>query len=243
MNDGRENHNIIVVPLNKIYGEEYAIEPSGFIFEDFKLRLVDDETSKDYFDMYIHIGDMQKWTAGDIFVMPLCNNMQPKWNDRMRICYKMRISGNEPDGLRVEAGSITREMTMEEREMYIKEGHDFCCKILEILFFIAWKIENRKKTIVKTDKRSTSINAGKKLFNKTNRKENVKIFLLDELVEYVAENNLYPKSEKHNQINCPCWSVRGHYRTYKSGKKVFVKPFNKGKERGKVAPKQHTYVV
>ena len=193
--------------------------------------------------MYIHIGDMQKWVAGDIFVMPLCNNMQPEWSDRMRICYKMRISSNEPDGLRVEAGSITREMTTEEREMYIKEGHDFCCKIFRILFFIAWKIENRKKTIAKSDKRSTSINAGKKLSNKTNRKENVKIFLLDELVEYVAENNLYPKSEKHNQINCPCWSVRGHYRTYKSGKKVFVKPFEKGKERGKVAPKQHTYVV
>lgn len=32
-------------------------------------------------------------------------------------------------------------------------------------------------------------------------------------------------------IRCPCWGVMGHWRTYKSGKKVWIAPYRKGKER------------
>ncbi len=32
-------------------------------------------------------------------------------------------------------------------------------------------------------------------------------------------------------INCPYWTVRGHYRTLKSGKKIWIAPYAKGKER------------
>lgn len=35
----------------------------------------------------------------------------------------------------------------------------------------------------------------------------------------------------HKEIKCPCWGVMGHYRTYKSGKRVWVNPYKKGKER------------
>lgn len=75
------------------------------------------------------------------------------------------------------------------------------------------------------------------------KSENKSIYLLSEIVDYVNDNGLLIRPSGNHKITCPCWSVRGHYRTYKSGKKVFVKPFEKGKERGKVAPKQHTYVV
>ena len=75
------------------------------------------------------------------------------------------------------------------------------------------------------------------------KSKNKSVYLLSEIVDYVNDNDLLIKPSKNHKITCPCWSVRGHYRTYKSGKKVFVKPFNKGKERGKAAPKQHTYVV
>lgn len=75
------------------------------------------------------------------------------------------------------------------------------------------------------------------------KSENKSIYLLSEIVDYVNDNGLLIKPSGNHKITCPCWSVRGHYRTYKSGKKVFVKSFEKGKERGKVAPKQHAYVV
>lgn len=75
------------------------------------------------------------------------------------------------------------------------------------------------------------------------KSENKSIYLLSEIVDYVNDNDLLIKPSGNHKITCPCWSVRGHYRTYKNGKKVFVKPFEKGKERGKVAPKQHVYTT
>ena len=33
------------------------------------------------------------------------------------------------------------------------------------------------------------------------------------------------------KIECPCWGVMGHWRTYKNGKRVWIKPYRKGKER------------
>lgn len=46
------------------------------------------------------------------------------------------------------------------------------------------------------------------------------------------------------KINCPCWGVAGHWRTYKSGKKVWIKPYRKGKQRHNPAvyqPKCYTF--
>lgn len=43
-------------------------------------------------------------------------------------------------------------------------------------------------------------------------------------------------------IACPCWGVIGHWRTYKSGKKVWVEPYRKGRERNNPAaysPKEY----
>ena len=37
--------------------------------------------------------------------------------------------------------------------------------------------------------------------------------------------------KKHIEYTCPAWRVRGHYRTYKSGKQVYIKPYVKGKNR------------
>ena len=34
----------------------------------------------------------------------------------------------------------------------------------------------------------------------------------------------------HN-ITCPCWGVAGHWRNYKSGKRVWIGPYRKGRER------------
>ena len=39
-----------------------------------------------------------------------------------------------------------------------------------------------------------------------------------------------------------CWSVRGHYRHYKSGKVVYIKPFEKGANKGKIVPKKYDIV-
>ena len=78
--------------------------------------------------------------------------------------------------------------------------------------------------------------------DKKRNREN-KIYLLDEIVDYVNENGLTIAKSGNRAITCPCWEVRGHYRHYKSGKVVFIKNYEKGKEKGKVKPKDKTYTI
>lgn len=70
-----------------------------------------------------------------------------------------------------------------------------------------------------------------------------KVFLLDDIVEYINENGMSRTKHIGNVIKCPCWDVRGHYRHYKSGKTVFVKNYVKGKERNKEKPKEREYYI
>lgn len=90
------------------------------------------------------------------------------------------------------------------------------------------------KEIISKDK------ANKKKDNK-NVYGNKKVYLLDEIVEYVNNNGLTVLSNGTYKINCPCWSVRGHYRHYKNGRVVFVKSYEKGKEKGRTKPKNKVY--
>ena len=49
-------------------------------------------------------------------------------------------------------------------------------------------------------------------------------------------------AEKQRKISCPCWGVIGHWRDCKSGKKVWVRPHRKGRERDNPAaysPKEY----
>lgn len=32
-------------------------------------------------------------------------------------------------------------------------------------------------------------------------------------------------------MTCPCWGVIGHWRTYRSGKQVWIAPYRKGRKR------------
>ncbi len=46
-------------------------------------------------------------------------------------------------------------------------------------------------------------------------------------------------------IACPCWGVIGHWRTYKSGRKVWINPYRKGRERNNPAvysPKEYQLI-
>ena len=49
-------------------------------------------------------------------------------------------------------------------------------------------------------------------------------------------------ARKKQEYHCLAWSVRGHFRTYRNGKKVFVRPYIKGKEKDKFIPKDYVPV-
>ena len=127
---------------------------------------------------------------------------------------------------------VSDEQEKFEYFMNVKEVLDICYYIMTA---------NRDKNV---KKRKTS----KSIENKSNsnRRQKIcdkKVYLLDEIVEYVNENDLTAKISGMHTINCPCWSVRGHYRHYKSGKVVFVKSYEKGKEKGKTRPKDKVYMI
>lgn len=101
--------------------------------------------------------------------------------------------------------------------------------------------------IMTTQRERTERPKGAKIFNaqkvESKRNRENKIYLLDEIVDYVNENGLTIAKSGNRAITCPCWDVRGHYRHYKSGKVVFIKNYEKGKEKGKVKPKDKTYTI
>lgn len=68
-----------------------------------------------------------------------------------------------------------------------------------------------------------------------------KVYLLDDIVEYVSEQ--YIENHGHHTINCPCWEVRGHYRHYKSGKTIFIPSYKKGKEKDTAMPEPRQYYI
>lgn len=101
--------------------------------------------------------------------------------------------------------------------------------------------------IMTTPRERAERTKGTKIFNtqkvESKRNRENKIYLLDEIVDYVNENGLTIAKSGNHTITCPCWSVRGHYRHYKNGNVIFVKSYEKGKEKGKVKSKDKTYTI
>ena len=55
----------------------------------------------------------------------------------------------------------------------------------------------------------------------------------EEMTKYCAESR---------KMNCPSWGVIGHWRNYKSGRRVWIHPYRKGRERnnpGQYAAKEY----
>jgi hypothetical protein len=98
--------------------------------------------------------------------------------------------------------------------------------------------EERRRELRKTVS-AKAIN-GNQAKEKKSETENNKVFFLNDIVEYVANNY---DEQKHHKMKCLCWEVRGHYRHYKSGKVVFIPAFKKGKQRDKMDSKSKEYYV
>lgn len=81
-----------------------------------------------------------------------------------------------------------------------------------------------------------------------NKKEALHIVKLEKLdYEFPSTDILKSKGTRNAgaiyQFVCECWGVRGHYRHYKNGKTVFIKPYEKGKKRNQGNYIEKRYVV
>lgn len=120
---------------------------------------------------------------------------------------------------------------------YIRSAANVHKRLLNTIIFIMTK-ERKSQNREKNVNRKSVENESKK----TNRGNLQSIFLFDDIVKYVDDIGISKRFDaEKNKINCPCWSVRGHYRHYKNGKVIFVKSYKKGKERETKEPKAREY--
>lgn len=216
--------NIIQIPLeHKMFNEEFSGLLENFIYDEFALVYTLKAEVILGFNVLFNSDD------GDISGTEIY--LVRRGNEWIKdIVYRIEFDESPYNGMTVYCSS--------EEKKYTEIGHDIAQLVLRTMIYIM----NTPRD--KITKPKTSIEK-KEEIGKTTRIANSntdKIYLLDEIVDYVNENGLTILPGKHI-INCPCWSVRGHYRHYKSGKVVFIKNYEKGKEKGKVKPKDKTYTV
>lgn len=215
--------NVIEVPLeHEMFDKEISGELSNFIYNEFSLIF----TLKE--EMVLGVTVFFEVNEGDISGTQIhLIHHGGEWIED--IYYEVKLEENSKHGFNVYCNSFDKK--------YTSIGYSIAEIVMRVMLYIMTapreKVSKPKLPKEKTErkeKQSETI------------KEN-KVYLLDEIVEYVNENGLTISQNGTHKINCPCWSVRGHYRHYKSGKVIFVENYKKGKERENKEPKSKTYTV
>lgn len=214
--------NIIEIPSDhEMFSKEFQGQIDNFIYDEFGILI--NENGK------ISIGAcvlFEKEIEGTEIQLVVLDN-HPIDN----VCYMIKLSENNNDGLEVTCNT--------NKKKFLDIGHDLAQLVLRVICYIMSEPRKRKARPKLPREKQEKVEKERK---EEKRKDN-RIFLLDDIVEYVLENELNINTDTSYKINCPCWSVRGHYRHYKSGKVIFVENYKKGKDKDKTEPKSKTYTV
>lgn len=213
--------NVIQIPLeHKMFDLEFDGELSNFIYDEFSMLF----TKRNKLSLGVTV--FFESNNGDISgteIHLVCLN----GNWIKDISYEIKLNEKSENRFDVYCNSFDKK--------YVNIGFE----IAEIVIRTMVYIMNTPRNKILKPKVTKEI-AKNKYKNLKTKKDN-KIYLLDEIVEYVNDNGLTVSSYGTHKINCPCWSVRGHYRHYKNGRVVFVKSYEKGKEKGRTKPKNKVY--
>jgi len=102
-------------------------------------------------------------------------------------------------------------------------------KIMKVLLlfdfvnYVVYKAMNQETILIEETKRKYTNSSGKR--NSASKKDVV--YSLTDCIRKYAKHINHCK----HVFTCEHWEVRGHYRHYKSGKVVYVEPFEKGKNK------------
>lgn len=94
---------------------------------------------------------------------------------------------------------------------------------------IQYKFQNRPEVIrihYKRTPKECSDSYKKQLGKNTHIVKVQRVITIEKDEDTAIEYDIVP-----HVILCPCWGVIGHWRQYKSGKRVWIKSYVKGKER------------
>lgn len=93
---------------------------------------------------------------------------------------------------------------------------------LVLLDYVEKRLKKERKTIYK---KLPSKELQEKIAKEGKRYESQPVRIRDISVRYLYEPH---EARKYNRY-CEAWGVRGHYRHYKNGRTVYIKPYKKGK--------------
>lgn len=214
--------NVIQIPSDhKMFNEEFSGSLENFIYDEFVLTFMKDDKIDLGLTVFLEIneGDI---SGTQIHLVKLFD----EWIDN--VYYDVDVS---------ETSKVGYEVFCNKGDYrYINIGYDIVSIVIRTILYIMNTPRERTER-----PKNTKISNTQKAESKVNIEN--KIYLLDEIVDYVNENGLTVAKSGNHTITCPCWSVRGHYRRYKNGNVVFVKSYEKGKEKGKTKPKDKVYTI
>ena len=116
-----------------------------------------------------------------------------------------------------------------ERDEYGELSTQYLLWVWDYIYLYSIFTNKPELMTLRTKSVAVEYEEGKKVKHRKNNKRNkVKI------VKYIDINSEdVDRLSEHSkrEITCPAWGVAGHYRTYKSGKKIWIAPYKKGKYR------------
>lgn len=214
---------------------------SPFMFDNFNL-VIYKPSGKDHIEIREHPYGMLYRINKDVWIgMRACNDIKEIYPDSETMISGECVNGDYFMGEFIipvnllsykEADNLIKCLSTEKGYSHFQK----CNRVISsVLCTIMMMGKERRRIQRKTDKTSK-----KSKTQKVNENHN-KVFLLDDIINYISDN--YIPSANHHTIQCPCWEVRGHYRHYKTGKIVFIPSYKKGKDKDKAEPKPHEYYL
>ncbi len=115
-----------------------------------------------------------------------------------------------------------------------KEYENICQCIIGVKWVMAY-LHSMKKKYKKSEKPNKEIKVREKA-EKEKSKSKIHYITVDDAVSLMHQTK-----ESGYKVTCECYGVRGHYRHYKTGKIVFIKPYLKGTKRNESKPVMQEY--
>lgn len=110
--------------------------------------------------------------------------------------------------------------------------------LIRLFAAVQYGLYNRPTVV--TEKREVNTLPAKKGKNGKGKKKPKRVV---SVVRHISFGEVEHKQGSHTMV-CPAWGVMGHYRHYKDGKVVYIKPYTKGKMRnvlGKYEDKEYRF--
>lgn len=112
------------------------------------------------------------------------------------------------------------------------------CKVMTQYYIVVqFLMKNAPQKIIRTEK--VSYIAPKSGSSKKHKKPIRNKVHIHTVPQLTAEEIRLITQSREIVYTCEAWSVRGHYRHYKTGKVAYVKPYIKGKQKDKFQPKDY----